>query len=35
VFGIFNSHAAAERAAARLRAARQAWWVTATLSSGS
>jgi 4-diphosphocytidyl-2-C-methyl-D-erythritol kinase len=35
VFGIFNSHAAAERAAARLRAARQAWWVTATLSGGS
>jgi 4-diphosphocytidyl-2-C-methyl-D-erythritol kinase len=35
VFGIFNSHAAAERAAARIEAAKPAWWVAVTRSGGS
>jgi 4-diphosphocytidyl-2-C-methyl-D-erythritol kinase len=35
VFGIFNSHAAAERAAARIHAAKPAWWVAVTRSGGS
>ena len=35
VFGIFNSHAAAERAAARLHAAKPAWWVAVTRTGGS
>jgi 4-diphosphocytidyl-2-C-methyl-D-erythritol kinase len=35
VFGIFNSHAAAERAAARLHAARPGWWVAVTRSAAS
>ena len=35
VFGLFNSPAAAERAAARIQAAKPAWWVAATRSGGS
>ena len=35
VFGIFNSHAAAERAAARIHAAKPGWWVAVTRSGGS
>jgi 4-diphosphocytidyl-2-C-methyl-D-erythritol kinase len=35
VFGIFNSHAAAARAAARIHAAKPGWWVAVTRSSGS
>ena len=35
VFGIFNSHAAAERAAARIHAAKPAWWVAVTRTGGS
>ncbi|HZP20475.1 MAG TPA: 4-(cytidine 5'-diphospho)-2-C-methyl-D-erythritol kinase [Bauldia sp.] len=35
VFGIFNSPAAAERAAARISAARPGWWVIATRAPGS
>jgi 4-diphosphocytidyl-2-C-methyl-D-erythritol kinase len=34
-FGIFPSRTAAERAAARLRAAHPDWWVAATLTGGS
>jgi 4-diphosphocytidyl-2-C-methyl-D-erythritol kinase len=35
VFGIFNSHAAVERAAARIHAAKPSWWVAVTRSGGS
>jgi 4-diphosphocytidyl-2-C-methyl-D-erythritol kinase len=35
VFGIFNTNAAAERAAARIHAAKPAWWVAVTRSGGS
>jgi 4-diphosphocytidyl-2-C-methyl-D-erythritol kinase len=35
VFGIFNSHAAAERAAARIHAAKPGWWVAVTRTGGS
>ena len=35
VFGIFNSHAAAERAAVRIHAAKPAWWVAVTQSGAS
>jgi 4-diphosphocytidyl-2-C-methyl-D-erythritol kinase len=35
VFGIFNSTAAAERAAARLHAARPQWWVAVTRTGAS
>ncbi len=34
-FGIFNSPAAAERAAGRLTAAKPDWWVAATMTGGS
>ena len=35
VFGIFNSDAAAERAAARIHKAKPAWWVAVTRTAGS